>query len=463
MMKKFLSKLACLCLALLLIVPCFRVTQSSASAASPLQDENEVNKFVIESILSDYLKFTNRVAGSDGEAQAAEYIWNALTVSGLTPRSFPSEEIAGYQSFRFTSQIDGLKHNSKNVVFEKKSQLETNKKVIIGCNYDALTFGDQYEVIEGQAINGSAGSVAVLLAIAKYISASNLDYNVEFVFFGAGESDCAGSKFYTDGISDKAKEDILLMINLENIAIGKNIYYYSDEISTDFSKFVGSVVSGDGLAAKEVDVSHLGKILLAEQNDLGLDYTHIAMNTNNQNFMKLGILSLNIFAGDYDSGLVLGRSEFEGKTAITYTANDNLAYILENFGEEAMMSNLMSVFSLVKSTLLNQNFVLSCEAAKGQTNSFYSFFGNEKVIIYITVCAFVVLVIVACFIYYKLAVRAYRSDIESQFAVSVISISENITRPDGNTKDVPKVVSQVIANDIKKDKQIKRKKKKDDK
>ena len=73
---------------------------------------------------------------------------------------------------------------------------------------------------------------------------------------------------------------------------------------------------------------------------------------------------------------------------------------------------------------------------------------------------FIVFVIIAMYIYYKLSIKAYNANVEVEFLSSVVKISEQIDQ-NGLDANVPKVVSQVLANDIKKDKIIKRRRKKD--
>ena len=71
-------------------------------------------------------------------------------------------------------------------------------------------------------------------------------------------------------------------------------------------------------------------------------------------------------------------------------------------------------------------------------------------------------IVVAMYIHYKLSIKAYHANVEVEFLSSVVKISESIDKT-GVDANVPKVVGQVLANDIKKDKVIKVKKNKKDK
>ena len=87
-----------------------------------------------------------------------------------------------------------------------------------------------------------------------------------------------------------------------------------------------------------------------------------------------------------------------------------------------------------------------------------SFMGLK--VAYLTLCALIVFIVVAMFVHYKLSIKAYHANVEVEFLSSVVKISEQIDQT-GIDPSVPKVVSQVVAHDIKKDKIIKRRRKKD--
>jgi hypothetical protein len=76
--------------------------------------------------------------------------------------------------------------------------------------------------------------------------------------------------------------------------------------------------------------------------------------------------------------------------------------------------------------------------------------------------AFIVFIIVAMFVYYRLSIKAYHANVELEFLSSVMKITDGLDKGD-KSEDVAKVVTQVVANDIKKDKVIKKKSTKKDK
>lgn len=454
-------------------IPFTGIKNLSVSNAESTQDiENYVSQILdfnnfknkVDAILNDYIKFDERIAGSDGEKLAADYIVDFMkSQTNLVPKRTTVVK-NGIQNFEFLSEMTGVYESSQNIIFDYNVEGES-KTIILGCSYDAYayvyneeTFNYEYKGVEG--VNNSAGSVALLLAIASEIQNLNLNYNVEIVFFGAGDFDNAGSSFFVQGISKDEAKNILCMINFDNIALGENSYFYINETSNKFSDFVNKTVKNNEINIKEVDTTHLNKTLLAKPNELGIKYKHIAMSSDNYNFMKSNILSINFFAGNYSNGIVMGRSEYADADVITYTLDDNLNYIIENYEENAIEKNLYSVYLTINNILTDSDFISVLKASQNSNNLFYSFFGNEKLVIFLTVIAFVIMIVVAMLIHFNLTKKSYYANLEIGFLSSVIKISEHISDGESN-EDVAKVVSQVIAQDIKKNKTIKRKRKKD--
>lgn len=459
-MKKLLKVVSCFVSVIILMI-CLscNIPLKSASASSGISNVNFDNS--INAFLNSYVEFDERVAGSEDEKNAGDYIISVLNQTECEP--FENENISnGIQSFRFQSIYNGAYLLSRNIIYTYKSSKNTTKKVIIGCSYDAVAYKyNEYGTIEGlvatEGVNGSAGSVALLLTLAKYLPKNDYDFDIQFIFFGAGSSDNAGAKYYTQGILEEDSKDILLMINLDNISVGQNLYFYVDEIENDFSKYVSNHISENSLNLRKVSTSNLGKIILTTPNKLGLSYSHIALTSSNIYFMKNKILTMNIFSGDYSSNITLGRCEYDGKEVVTYTANDNISYIKETYGESSINENLYSVYESIESLLLDDKFETVCVSSQGQNSWFYVVFGNAKLPAYLTMVLTIVLICVALVIHFNLTKRAYYSNIEKGFIRTVLDITANIS---GKIEDeeIPKFISEIIVKDIKKDKRLKGKK-----
>ena len=111
------------------------------------------------------------------------------------------------------------------------------------------------------------------------------------------------------------------------------------------------------------------------------------------------------------------------------------------------------------SIIEDEAFVDECIIAHNNTKLFYDIFANKNLVVYLSVVAFMIIVVVVSYLKMKLSIKSYDAKIEEEFLNSVISISSNIDATCSN-EEVPKTVSKIIAKDVKKDKMIKPKKKK---
>lgn len=436
----------------------------SASAATTATAE-EFQSYAM-SILMEYKGYTERLAGSKQEEQAASYIATKLGESGLVPKNndFVKD---GVQNFKFMSVFSQNYENSQNIVYDYVGDPSSKEMIIIGCHYDSVAFGYTSEgrgIVASESIAGSASSVAMVLALANYLPKMALKFNIEFVFFGAGESDHAGSKFFTQSIGDEKspipKDSILLMVNFDSIGVGKNVYYYVDEVADSFSDELASFSADVGVHG--FNPMHVAKQLLDTPNELGLKYSHVGMESENFNFMSKRIKSLNIFAGDYESGLTLGRSEFGDNRLVLYTENDNLEFITKTYGENCIANNWTAAYAFLTHEFSSENFLQVLRSSAGSSAWYYSVFANQNMVLYLTVFAFVVMIVIAMAIHYRLTVKSYYSNVEVEFLHSVIKICENVGSDEEFNDEIPTEVSRKIADDIKKDKTIKQKRKNND-
>lgn len=463
-MKKLSKIICCLVMPVFLLAFSFLPTKTvkAANFDTSTAFNNEINQ-----ILNEYAEIKNRVAGSDGEKQAYDYIINYLTNQTVLQPKNDVHVSNGVQTFTFLSKFTSLYETSRNIVYTYSSAASSDKKVVISCHYDAVAYKlDDYQtnenIVASESINGSAGSVATLLALAKELPNLNLKYNIEIAFFGAGESNNAGSEFFTRGYSDEEKANVVCHIDFDGIAVGKYVNFYVDEIDNSFSDLITKISTDNKYKVSKVDVLHLNKYLLEADNELGYDYYHVAMVGDNLNFKKNGIMSVKFFAGEYSNGVVIGKCEYADKDLVTFTENDNREYITENYGADAVTKNLYEVFKTTSAMLSSEELAGAVSSAKSTMNSFNMIFANSKLAFYLTVVFFVLFVIIAMYVYYKLSIKAYKANVEVEFLSSVMKISEEVSGNEVN-ENTAKVVSQILANDIKKDKMLKPKKNKKNK
>lgn len=438
---------------------CFLVKLPTASALN-FKLSYEAYSAELQTILNEFCEFKTRIAGSENEKLASNYIKDYITnnSTGVVAKN-NSSTVDGVQTFKFLNDYTGIYNTSQNIIFEYKTTEKTNKKVIIACNYDAPLKLDveknEYVTFGVDSVNVSASGVACVLMLTKILPQYSPKFNIEFVFFGAGENSCAGSTFYLNGLSSDEEKDVLTVLNVDKIGVGKNMYFYMDEITTNFSKYVSKTCSS---FAKEIDLVHVIKTGYP-QMDLGLNYSHIGLDSDNVKFMKRGISTINLFAGEYETGIVMGLSEHTGKVVVSYSENDNLDYIKTTYGEQEVLNNVYRASCAIETLLTDKDFQINAMKSYKNTSWFYEIFANDKLNLYLAIVAFIVMIIVAMSVYYKLTVKSYYANVEVEFLSSVVKIADQVDK-DSNDKEVTNVIGQVLANDIKKDKTLKPEKKK---
>jgi Zn-dependent M28 family amino/carboxypeptidase len=150
-----------------------------------------------------------RVAGTQAEARAAEYVASIFTSFG-----YPTET----QPFSDTSDYDET-IDSANVVAVKSGR--SAQEIIVGAHYDSVEVG--------LGADDNASGVAVMLEAAELIKNVSTPYTIRFIAFGAEEAGLLGSYAYLNQMSQAELENTIAMINLDSLAAGDITYVYSDE------------------------------------------------------------------------------------------------------------------------------------------------------------------------------------------------------------------------------------------
>lgn len=146
-----------------------------------------------------------RLAGSDEEMAARNYIVNELLALGMSVNTpaFP------YQS----GDAFGMSYNVVAVLPGASSQ-----EVIVGAHYDSVNVGEGY--------SDNASGVGALLAAAEALMGQTPPYTVRFIAFGSEENGLKGSRAYASEMSAQDVVNTIAMINLDTIVGGDKIYVY---------------------------------------------------------------------------------------------------------------------------------------------------------------------------------------------------------------------------------------------
>ncbi|MBN1167667.1 MAG: M20/M25/M40 family metallo-hydrolase [Methanospirillaceae archaeon] len=149
-----------------------------------------------------------RVAGTDKEEEARDYIISTLKQSGYE---------VSVQPFTVTTQEDET-YESANIITTKQG--ENDATIIVGAHYDSVDDGD--------GADDNAGSVAILLELAQRLVNEETPYTIQFVAFGSEEEDLDGSRYFVSTITPSARKNLVGMINLDGLLAGDNLYLYGD-------------------------------------------------------------------------------------------------------------------------------------------------------------------------------------------------------------------------------------------
>lgn len=202
-MKRLLSVLLCISI-MLTLVP--------FSVAVEAEEEN------FGELAYSYLKYIDqnlreRIAGSNQEVIAAEYLFEQLESFGYTPE---------YQYFSYTE--DSTTINSQNIIVTKPGKSE--KAIIVGAHYDS---------VDTAGVDDNGSGVSVTLETAKRMYNVETQYTIIFVFFGAEEPGLMGSAAYVNSMTQEDIANTICMINIDTILAGTYRYMYSGTVETDES------------------------------------------------------------------------------------------------------------------------------------------------------------------------------------------------------------------------------------
>ncbi|MGY6554087.1 MAG: M20/M25/M40 family metallo-hydrolase [Wenzhouxiangella sp.] len=198
-----------------------------ASASAEL---NEIGALAEREMRALAVEFPGRMAGSDQERAAAEHLMTRLQSFGLAPelQSFP---------VRFTHlplgadepvDFEGM---SQNVIINLPGR--SDRLLIVGAHYDTAVAWTPEQAEAGiggpelQGLDDNASGVGVLLELAARLAGAEPDHAIRLIFFGAEEVGLQGARHAVAAMSSEERERVKLMINIDNIITGDNLYVHA--------------------------------------------------------------------------------------------------------------------------------------------------------------------------------------------------------------------------------------------
>lgn len=122
-------------------------------------------------------------------------------------------------------------------------------------NAKTIVLGAHFDSVSSPGASDNASGTAVILEVARLLSKpdirKNLNYNIEFVAFGAEELGLLGSKEYVEELKEDNKvKDVEAMINLDMVGVGDyiNVFNLKNELSSSFSSLAAKhIKAGNGV------------------------------------------------------------------------------------------------------------------------------------------------------------------------------------------------------------------------
>ena len=212
----------------------------SGDAYSQLYDSETVSSMRTHVRELSAASMEGRAAGSEGEKEAASYVWNRLKEYGVELLTPQEGETFGVK----TENGDTL--TSRNVIgfvqgYDKNLR---DRYIVVGARLDNL--GTMTMTVDGKPVeriyygaNGNASGLAMLVELARMVKTNEIMFrrSVIFVAFGASNNAYAGAWYFLNrSFSDV--DNIDAMINLDMLGTGYNGFYAYTSSNADLNALV---------------------------------------------------------------------------------------------------------------------------------------------------------------------------------------------------------------------------------
>lgn len=227
----------------------------------------------------------------------------------------------------------------------------TEQCVVIGAHYDAV----------GEGANDNAAGIAVLFETMKllYAQRGSLPCDILFVAFDLEEEGLVGSTRYVESqLHDKTEthgaignDDVLLMFNIDSIALGDNLYLMCENKHTDIADLILS--HSDMLTEKPY-----AKGVYGELDSFGYGYYEAVQGSDHTPFRLNDIPTALFFSGNYG---ILGYSDGSG---VMNTSSDTYSNLIAKNPDYA--KRIDSVANTICDTLTDTDFAAVAQNARKQ-------------------------------------------------------------------------------------------------
>lgn len=295
------------------------------------------------------------------------------------------------QSFPYINKYTKSNHNASNLIATLDNP-NTDKYVVISCNYDNAE-GLVSSILKSDGTSSNGVGVGITLAIMEKLNGVNIDYDIQFVFFAGSELGLLGSKNYISEMGKEDKENLLLMINISGVGAGDNTYLYDDEMHWEHYDYLYNIAKDSNIPLQKVPVDK--KVILAEEQNIGLAYNHQGLLSDNATFIADRLPTISFFSGNYTN---IGFVQSAKHGTIFGSSNDTLSKFDEIFGDNGK-KQMNDMVSLVEKIVTDKKLG-EVMARSIQNKPDYSFFSTKDNSILIISCVVAGVVVVSMIVIY---------------------------------------------------------------
>jgi alkaline phosphatase isozyme conversion protein len=155
-----------------------------------------------------------RVAGTEAEAQAADYIAAAFEAWGY------AVEVQEFELSSGDENTDAETRVSRNVI---ATRVGDDQMIVVGAHMDSVSVGT--------GAGDNASGVAAMLGAAEALADIETVHTLVFVAFGAEEVGLVGSHEYVNSLGDRI-HNVIAMINLDSVGVGSQLNVYAGALVT---------------------------------------------------------------------------------------------------------------------------------------------------------------------------------------------------------------------------------------
>ena len=227
-------------------------------------------------------------------------------------------------------------YETVNVVVHKDSA-NTTESIVIGAHYDSV----------GEGANDNASGIVALLQVAKALKNVDLPFDVYFVAFGGEEQGLYGSQYFGQNFSrDKMLPltSIRLMVNIDSIANGDNLYIHCENKQTDIANlFLQNKAGNANLLEKPYAVG------VFNADAWGYGYYEDIQGSDHTPFRVEGIPVASFFSGNFKNWNYVESTNPQNNTI-------NTAMDLLSKCNQSWIDKIETVSSTIIATVINSQF-----------------------------------------------------------------------------------------------------------